>query len=324
MTEVPRPALEPELEAIGFAVPLGRHLALPGRGTTFIREWPGPEGAPTLMLLHGLGATGALNWYAAFQPLAQHFRVIAIDHRGHGRGMRSPVRFRLADCADDVAAVARELGVRRFIAVGYSMGGPIAQLTWLRHPNVVEGLVLCATSRDFRGQVRERLQFAALGVVATMTALPWRGPFSRPLLQLAANVLTPEFDEPGLRQWVLSELHRHDPRKVLQAAESLGRFTSHDWIGEVDVPTAVVVTTSDQLVPVHRQIKLARQIPSAVLHPVEGDHLVSAKAPGTFVAGLVEACELVVRRAGRWSAERRRATGPTPGGGDLPAGIPAG
>ena len=77
-------------------VPPGRAVDLPGRGTTFIREVAGPPGAPTIALLHGLSATGGLNWVWAFAPLGRRYHVIAIDHRGHGRGIRTR-RFRLAD-----------------------------------------------------------------------------------------------------------------------------------------------------------------------------------------------------------------------------------
>ncbi len=58
----------------GPPIPLGRRVELPGRGTTFVRELPGPPGAPTILLLHGLMASGGLNWFQAFEPLARHFR----------------------------------------------------------------------------------------------------------------------------------------------------------------------------------------------------------------------------------------------------------
>ena len=122
-TEWSRPTLAP-----------GRFVELPGRGRTFVRERGGPAEAPVIVLLHGWTATAALNWAPSFAPLSDRFRVIALDHRGHGRGLRSRRPFRLEDCADDVAALLAAVGIERCIAVGYSMGGPIAQLLWQRHP----------------------------------------------------------------------------------------------------------------------------------------------------------------------------------------------
>ncbi|NNE18353.1 MAG: alpha/beta fold hydrolase, partial [Myxococcales bacterium] len=84
-------------------------LNLEGRGRIRVVEFKGPKGAPTLVLLHGLGATARLNWFAAFPELAQRYHVLAVDHRGHGQGIRSR-SFRLKDCADDVIAVADQLG----------------------------------------------------------------------------------------------------------------------------------------------------------------------------------------------------------------------
>ena len=277
-------------------VPPGRYLDLPGRGRTFIREVAGPPGAPAIFLLHGLGATGGTNFEAAFGPLGERFRVIAPDHRGHGRGLRTRRRFRLADCADDVAAIADELGIDRFLVAGYSMGGPIAQLTWHRHPGRVIGMVLCATSRDFRGRWRERVQFGGLGlVVSTMRFLP------RSSAKLV-DVAMPDEVPPDTRRWMLEDLRRSDPRSIMEAAESLGRFTSRGWIDTVDVPVSVVVTEKDRVVPVNRQVKLAMAIPTAVIHVVGGAHLACAREADMFAASLLEAAELVLRRARRAAA----------------------
>ena len=130
-------------------LPAGRRIELPRRGTTFVRELAGPPGAPTLLLLHGWVASGGMNWFQVFEPLAEHFRIIAPDLRGHARGVRTRRIFRLADCADDCAATLVELDAGPVIAVGYSMGGPIAQLLWRRHRDLVSGLVLCATAPGF-------------------------------------------------------------------------------------------------------------------------------------------------------------------------------
>jgi len=88
-------------------LPDGGPIELAGRGTTFHRDLPAAAGeqAPTVLLLHGWTATADLNWFPAYEPLARHVRVVALDHRGHGRGIRSHRRFRLADCADDAVAL---------------------------------------------------------------------------------------------------------------------------------------------------------------------------------------------------------------------------
>ena len=71
------------------ATPVSRPVELPGRGTTRVWECAGPRGADTLMLIHGLTFTAELNWAKVFAPLSRHFRVIAIDLRGHGDGIRT-------------------------------------------------------------------------------------------------------------------------------------------------------------------------------------------------------------------------------------------
>jgi pimeloyl-ACP methyl ester carboxylesterase len=258
----------------------------------------GPRRAPTVILLHGLAATGGLNWFAAFGPLAQHFRVLALDHRGHGRGLRTSEPFRLEDCADDVVAVADELGIETFIPVGYSMGGPIAQLLWRRHRERVDGLVLCATSRDFRGRWHDWLQFAGLGLIVSGLRLA-----PLPAAERLAEHVPEELVDTASRRWAFDELRRHDVRSVLEAAETLGRFSSRDWIGGIDVPVSVVVTSQDRLVPPRRQMKLAEAIPSAVIHVVDGTHLAAGTEPDMFGTTVVDACQLVTHRA----AKRRRA-----------------
>ena len=84
---------------------------------------------------------------------------------------------------------------------------------------------------------------------------------------------------------------------MMAAAAALGRFSSREWIGDVDVPAAVVITLRDSLVPPHRQRKLAEAIPGATVHPVDADHGACAAAPNRFVPALVDACRSVAARA---------------------------
>lgn len=280
-------------DATGPPLPPGRRLKLGGRGTTFIREAEGPPGAPTLMLLHGLGVSADLNWFRCYDALGRHYRVVAMDHRGHGRGIRSSRPFRLADCADDVAAVADELGIDRFVPVGYSMGGPITQLVWRRHPDRVAGLVLCATSRSFTPRrASDRLLLTSLlglSAAARVTPPQIRG-------QLMSRVLRGRLQSTPLGRWAAREVQRGDQAAILQAAWAVGSFDSRRWITDVDVPAAVVVTVHDQLVPAWRQLKLANAIPGATVHRVMADHGACVLAPQVFVPGLLDACASVSQR----------------------------
>jgi 3-oxoadipate enol-lactonase len=282
-------------------LPPGRAVDLPGRGRTFARIAEGPPGAPTVLLLHGWTASADLNWFRCYAPLQRHFNVVAIDHRGHGRGIRSPLRrFSLGDCADDAAALAEQLGIRHLIAVGYSMGGPIAQVLWKRHPELVDGLVLCATSRNFGRSLPERAMFTSLlglsGVARVTPKIVRR--------QVAGRILGARLDATPLGQWVAAELQRNDSATVLQAGWSIGRFSSAKWIGGVDVPTAVVVTTHDSVVSPTRQVHLAQAIPGASVIKVAGDHGVCVTDPQRFVPALLTA----VQRVSAASTSRAAAT----------------
>lgn len=257
----------------GLELPMGRRLDVDGRGRTFVREAGSTDAPVTLLLLHGWFASGGLNWARLFGPLGEHYRVVAPDLRGHGRGMHTRKRFRLADCADDLAALVEQLGCRPVVVVGYSMGGVVAQLLWRRHPETVAGLVLCSTTRAFLPGRRQRylsttVMAAGVGTVrisrmgtsgyrALSTVVPRLGRRARP---------------DSMTRWAAAEIRRHDMRQILEAGQATSRFDSSAWIGEVDVPTAVVVTTKDRAIGQDAQRELAASIPGATVHTFAGDH----------------------------------------------------
>jgi 3-oxoadipate enol-lactonase len=279
------------------SVPPGEFIELPGRGQTFAIDLAGPPGSPTLVLLHGLAVTGYLNWFPAFAALSQEFRVVSMDLRGHGRGIPLDRRFRLADCADDVVALIDVLGIERVIPVGYSLGGPIAQLVWRRHHDRVAGLVLCATSRNFGGTRQERWFYSTLlaAIYGIQVGRHLPGPFRADPVDVQTRVRRGE-DAGRVGSWALAELRQASPSVVLQAMNAMGRFTSHAWVSEIDVPTAVVVTTQDRLVAADRQLKLARAIPGATIHPAHAGHTACVPGAARFVPSLLEACRSVASR----------------------------
>ena len=285
--------------AVGPPLPMGRRIELPDRGITFVREVPGPTAdAPTLLLLHGWIASAGLNWFQAFDALSEHYRVIALDQRGHGRGLRTWKRFRLADCADDAAALLDELQIPSAITVGYSMGGPIAQLLWKRHPEKVSGLVMCATATGFVPVMRERFIFtSAMAALAGTTRvgqwanhLPSQWVRQLPLVSALQGSGRPT----SLQRWASAEMRRHDPRAVLEAGAAIGNYSAKRWIGEIDVPTSVMVTTADRAIVPEFQMAMAEAIPGATVHEIADGHVACMKA--AFAPPLVAACQDVASR----------------------------
>jgi len=280
---------------VEFAPP-GRRIDLEGRGSIWVREHPDRTGGRPVVLLHGLGATAGLNWMGAFPRFDESLRVVAVDHRGHGRGIRTR-RFSLEDCADDVAALISRLGLERPIVVGYSMGGPIATLLWRRHPECVGSLVLCATGTSFAGGVARRMAYEWTDKMAVLPSLAV--PFVNTWMGGVLDRLTPHAWRPGrLLRWATKELAGHDPRSIWQAAAAIGEFDSTRWISGIDVPTTVIATARDRLVPLDGQIRMARSIPGAELRQIPAGHLCVAGPGGAhFVNELGAACETCLEPA---------------------------
>jgi 3-oxoadipate enol-lactonase len=282
------------------AIPPGRIIELPGRGSTYLVDTGEPPRGPgaaqhageiaaagpqTVVLLHALACTGLLTWYPCLDELRRRYRVIIYDQRWHGQGIKDGP-FRLADCADDVAAVADALGIDRFVLAGYSMGTLVGQLAWRRHPDRVAGLVLCAGATHFADEPRRQDAVRRAGRRLTAAAERQR--------RLTAEVLDQTVDE----GWAWRQFRSTSGSAVTGAAAVIARFDSRPWIGEVDVPAAVVVTARDRLVLPSRQRAMARAIPGATSYEVAAGHASCVLGADRFRPALLAATASVSSRIG--------------------------
>ena len=274
-------------------LPPGRIVELTGRGEVFVRERLGAVAAPTILLLHGWTASADLNWFRAYDEVARLGRMLAIDHRGHGRGMRSEERFTLEDAADDAAALLRALDAGPAIVVGYSMGGPIATLLWRRHPDLVRGLVLEATALEWRARRRDRLGWRFAGLVELLFRLGHpRGLIDRML----RDAIETAPDLAPIEGWLKAELRRGDPTALADAGRALGRYDARPFAADIDVPTAVVVTTRDRLVKPRKQRALAAAVPGATTLELRADHDAPLLSPTEFSSTTAAAIADVIAR----------------------------
>jgi 3-oxoadipate enol-lactonase len=266
-----------------FEMPPARTLRVPGHGELFLRDTGGD--GPVVMLLHGWMASADLNWCGAYGDLIDAgYRVIAIDHRGHGRGLRPLAPFRLEDCAGDAAAALRQLDLAPALIVGYSMGGAIAQLIARDHPDVASGIILSGTAQHWQDP-QTRRTWRAMGILGLLLSIAprqfWSWGFRR--VRMPQNERT---------VWVQTELMRNSARDMAEAGRELGRFDSRPWLSGVTVPIAVLITTRDEAVPPPKQRELAAAAGGPVLESAIR-HLEIVTHADAYNPALLEALQAV-------------------------------
>jgi 3-oxoadipate enol-lactonase len=283
----PSPAAAPDPTVGDVAAPWRpptRTIELPGRGELRVRD-SGVDDRPTVLLLHGWGVTADLNWSPAYAGLAADHRVVAFDHAGHGRGVRPAGGIvRLSHLADDAVAVMDQLGIAHATVVGYSMGGAVAQLVWKRHGHRVRGLVLASTARHFQGGPISDLWYRSYTPLAHLAEAA-SGPAQAVVRARVDRRVRGNPDE----AWMREELEAASPAALLSSMRSIGRFRSNSWIGDVDVPTSVIVTSKDRTVPTRKQRGLAKAIPGAAHLEVEGPHDAIVTRADEYVPVLLDA-----------------------------------
>jgi pimeloyl-ACP methyl ester carboxylesterase len=245
---------------------------------------------PALVLVHGF-CLGVASWCLQLRSLAESHRVIALDQRGHGQSAAGRAGYSMERLAADLHEVLVALDVHRAVLVGHSMGGMVAQT-----------LVL-----DDLADVRARVARLVL-VGTTAGPLVPGAPGARVATVLAAGAgrglrhndrrgrrLIPQGD---LEAWAVRAGFGVRPNPVdLELARSMISATSpaaaaallgpllhfdrHQDLGDVRVPTEVVVGSRDALTPPFRARALARGISGARLHVAEGcGHMVMLERAG--------------------------------------------
>ena len=235
------------------------------------------EGPPVLMI-QGLG-TDSRGWALQRLAFGRKFRCYTLDNRGTGRSDRPAGPYSLDQMALDALAVLDAEGVERAHVMGASMGGVIAQVIGVLHPQRTRSLVLACTACRHHAWRRELLQewadavdeggMAALGD----EALEWLvGPRLRKRfgiwMNLIARIVLQQPPEPFIAQ----------VGAILDATDELRLELS-----TVRVPTLVITGSQDSLTPVGDAEELAELIPHARLEVLGGAaHGLMVEAPNAF------------------------------------------
>jgi 3-oxoadipate enol-lactonase len=237
------------------------------------------HGAPLLMLM-GLGGSGAMWGDEFLAPLARRFRLILLDHRGTGESERGDAPYTIPQLAEDAAGVLAAARFAKAHVLGVSMGGMVAQELAIAHGSRVAALVLGCTTPGGRAAIWPRSD--ALAEVERQG-----------LLGATAMVVTPEFlrrHPERLARLGLNALTRPTPPAVMREQfDAIGRFDASARLGRIAAPTLIVHGDRDLLIPVANARLLARGIRGAMGAIVKGTgHLFFLEAPERTAGAVTE------------------------------------
>ncbi|MGY1809297.1 alpha/beta hydrolase [Blastococcus sp. SYSU D00669] len=229
---------------------------------------------PTMLLIMGMGFQ-LVHWPEEFcrRLAAEGFRVVRFDNRDAGRSAHLPGhRYTLDDMADDAAGLLDALGVDSAHIVGASMGGMIAQVMAVRHPDRVRSLASLMSTTGRRGVGRTSWR-----VLRHLFARPARSEAEaierrvRVFASIGSTAFAQDVDE--LRRVTALALAR-DPdardgrRRHHRAVRTAGDRTAA--LGSVAVPTVVVHGTADRMCHPSGGRATADAIPGARLELIAG------------------------------------------------------
>jgi pimeloyl-ACP methyl ester carboxylesterase len=244
-----------------------------------VQDLPTPDGGSVhavergsgrpLVLLHGITLRHDV-WAPQFQMLADHFRVIAVDLRGHGESKAGTDGYGLGRLGDDLATLLTALDLHDAIVVGHSMGGMTAMSFCGDHPDVlrdrVAGLVFVATAA--RQVIPPVLDGPARGLVNrgqrridAGRSLPKRTEINERLARLAFG----ELPSKKAIAIVAGMGQSMEPAALLPSLSGLFDLDARVALRATHTPSLVVVGTRDLLTPVPAARHLARQLPDAEL-----------------------------------------------------------
>src|SRR3989442_4491187 len=245
----------------------------------------GRRDGPVALLIQGLGMDSR-GWALQRMAFGRRYRCFAPDNRGVGRTGTPPTPYSLEQMARDAVSVLDAEGVSRAHVVGASMGGVIAQIIGVMHPERTRSLVLACTSCRHHPWRRELLQEWADAVLegGSTAALGDDG-----LRWLVGPRLRKRF---GMWLNILARIVLHaDPegfaaqvQAILDAPDEL-RFELH----HVRVPALVITGSQDALTPIGDAEELAEMIPLAQLVELRGAaHGLMVEAPNAFNGAVLD------------------------------------
>jgi 3-oxoadipate enol-lactonase len=228
-------------------------------------ELTGPSDSPVLVLAGPLGSTLAV-WDPLVGTLAERFRVLRYDHRGHGRSSVPSGPYAIADLAVDALALLDRLGIERAAFCGLSLGGMVGIWLAAHAPERLSSLVLGSTSAyyDDHGPWIERA--ASVRWVGTSAIAP----------DVVSRWFTPDWAaaHPEMVQQAIQMIAGTSDDGYAECCGAIASWDGRRLLGRISTPTLVIAGSQDLGTPVIPHAKtLGAAIYRAKLEILDGAHL---------------------------------------------------
>lgn len=238
------------------------------------------HGTPVL-LIHGLGSS-TLDWEFQIPVLSAHYRVLALDVRGHGRSDKPHGRYRIVDFADDVAALIEHLQLPPVHLVGISMGGMIGFQLGVDQPHLLRSLTIVNSAPQVKARnLRERLEIAKRWLLARLLPL-------ETLAKALGKLLFPRPEQAELRQKVEQRWPRNDKRAYLASLDAIIGWGVRERLQRITCPTLVISADHDYT-PVESKQAYVTELPDARLQVIDNSrHATPLDQPQRFNTVLLD------------------------------------
>ena len=215
----------------------------------------GAADAPVVVLSNSLGATRGM-WNPQVPALAERYRVVTYDARGHGESAAPPGPYTLDDLVDDLVALLDEVGAERAHVAGLSLGGMTAMRLAVREPQRLDRLaVLCTSAKPDPQPFLDRAAAVRSGGTAPLAPA------------IAARWLTPGYaaEHPELVAELESMIAGADDDGYAACAEVVAAVDLREDLARITSPTLVISGQEDLALPPAHQQLIAEGIPGARL-----------------------------------------------------------
>jgi len=237
----------------------------------------GPEDAPAVLLINGLGSQ-MTRWPVPFceKLVARGYRAIRFDNRDVGRStwFQSGDRYTLSDMAADAAGLLDHLKIDKAHVAGVSMGGMIAQTVAIEHPSRVLSLTSIMSATGAPGTMDATPEAAAVLTQVAPDPAVDEDAFVVHGMKNARTIGSPGYpwSDEALRERVLSEMRRaYNPKGVQRQRGAIGASGDRtEKLTQLNVPTVVLHGETDPLIPKAGGEATARAIPDAELRIIPG------------------------------------------------------